>query len=88
MAPRKTTTPAEDEAAPARIVNRTEFNKASSQRDHGGGPPKENEPQQGRPNDLGSFEAPHPLGGNSTLAERRAARLGAESKRVDNPETK
>jgi hypothetical protein len=65
-----------------RNPNRTERNAATSQRDHGGGPPKVNEPKQGRPNDLGSFTAPHPLP-NSTLADRAKAAKKRGQKQVD-----
>lgn len=72
----------EEEVSIPRNPNRAERNAVTSQRDHGGGPPKEVEPKQGRPNDLGEHTAPHPYP-NSTMASRSKDRDKRGQKQVD-----
>lgn len=71
-----------EETGPARIPTRAERNAATSQRDHGGGPPKEAPAINDRPNDT-PLHTEVPAYPNSTMASRAKAREKRDRKQVD-----
>jgi len=71
-----------EETGPAWIPNRAERNAATSQRDHGAGPPVEAPASNGRPNDT-PLHTETPAYPNSTMASRAADARKRAQKQVD-----